>query len=175
MIRHTNSAHATEALGKALALKLKGGETLALVGNLGTGKTTFVKGLAKGLKVKQTITSPTFVLMKVYKAKLGRIRQFVHVDCYRVPGVELSEIGLGDYLGQPDTVVAIEWAKKLPRLERDATTIAFIRPTERPNARRIAIKLAKRSKVSVQPKPNRRRPTARAKAARGKRTRQHLR
>jgi tRNA threonylcarbamoyladenosine biosynthesis protein TsaE len=109
----TYSAQETEGLGQKIAKRLKGGEILALNGNLGGGKTTFLKGLAKELGVKQIITSPTFVLMKVYSVKQGYIRQFVHVDCYRIPGTELSKIGLNDYLGDPYTIVAIEWADKL--------------------------------------------------------------
>lgn len=171
----TASATATIALGGALARQLQGGEVLALVGNLGAGKTTFVKGLARGLGVRETITSPTFVLMKVYSAKRGLIRKFVHVDCYRVPGIELGEIGLADYLGQPGTVVAIEWAKKLPRLPRGTTTITFVRPVGGRNARRITIKPAKRPGVRVRPRPSRRPPTARPTAVRGTRTRPHSR
>ncbi len=121
----THSATATKRLGMALGRELKGSEVLALTGNLGAGKTTFVKGLAKGLGVRQTITSPTFVLMKVYQAKRGKIKNFVHVDCYRVPGVELKAIGLGDYLGDPHTVVAIEWAEKLKFKHRSVIKLKF--------------------------------------------------
>ena len=62
----SKSAAQTKLLGIKLAKQLNGNEVIALVGNLGSGKTTFVKGLAKGLGVKDVITSPTFVLMKVY-------------------------------------------------------------------------------------------------------------
>lgn len=109
------SAAQTKALGLKLATKLKGGEIIALTGHLGSGKTTFVKGLAKGLGVKETITSPTFVLMKVYNTKHKTIKQFVHIDCYRVPGLEITSIGLNDYVNRSDTVVVIEWADKLPK------------------------------------------------------------
>lgn len=115
----------TQDLGKKLAQSLVGGEVLALVGNLGSGKTTFTKGLAKGLGVKQTITSPTFVLMKVYKTKHKTIKTFVHVDCYRLSGTELAAIGLSDYLNQPDTVVAIEWAEKLPKEFKPSIKLEF--------------------------------------------------
>jgi tRNA threonylcarbamoyladenosine biosynthesis protein TsaE len=128
----TTSATATQALGRTLAKALHGGEVLALQGTLGAGKTTFIKGLARGLGVRQTITSPTFVLMKVYTAKKGRIKQFVHVDCYRLPasrqgvlGVEFTNIGLGDYLGTPSTVVAIEWADKLKLKRGGVVKIKF--------------------------------------------------
>lgn len=110
----TRSRKETEKLGQKIAQLLKGGEVLALVGELGSGKTTFVKGLAKGLGIKQPVTSPTFVLIKVYPiTKHKTIKQLVHVDCYRLPGIEFNKIGLADYLNQTDTVVAIEWAEKI--------------------------------------------------------------
>jgi tRNA threonylcarbamoyladenosine biosynthesis protein TsaE len=121
----TKTATQTKRLGQKIAKLLKGGEVLSLVGNLGGGKTTFLKGLGKGLGVKQIITSPTFVLMKVYIAKQGYIRQFVHVDCYRVPGIEFSKIGLNDYLGDPNTIVAIEWADKLKVKGKKVININF--------------------------------------------------
>lgn len=121
----TKTAAQTKRLGQKIAKQLKGGEVLSLVGNLGGGKTTFLKGLAKELDVKQVITSPTFVLMKVYMAKQGSIRQFVHVDCYRISGIEFSKIGLNDYLGEPRTIVAIEWADKLKVKGRKIININF--------------------------------------------------
>lgn len=135
----SNNANQTRALGKKVAQILVGGEALALIGNLGSGKTTFVKGLAKGLGVKMTITSPTFVLMKVYKTKHKTIKQFVHVDCYRLPGTEFAAIGLSDFLNQPDTVVAIEWAEKLPKKFKPNLVINFS-STKLPNYRSIKIK-----------------------------------
>lgn len=135
----SSSAAQTKKLGQKLAKQLRGGEVLALSGDLGSGKTTFIKGLAKGLGVKQTITSPTFVLFKVYPVKHRDIRHFVHVDCYRVRGAELNHIGLADYLGEPHTVVAIEWAEKLK--QRKPTTMRLIFTLgKRSNERRITIK-----------------------------------
>lgn len=115
----------TKALGEDWAKKLKGGETIALIGQLGSGKTTFVKGLARGLGVKEKILSPTFVLFKVYKTKKEKVKQFVHVDCYRVSVVELKKIGLTDYLNRPDTVVVIEWGEKIPHLSKNTVRLRF--------------------------------------------------
>ncbi len=148
----TKSAAATKHLGVMLAQELTGGEVLLLTGNLGAGKTTFVKGLARGLGIKQVITSPTFVLMKVYPARHGRIRQLVHVDCYRlpaaclsgrqgrhgVPGVELTKIGLTDYLGAPDTVVVVEWAECM-KLPRQALHVKFL-PSRASDTRTITLR-----------------------------------
>lgn len=120
----TNSAKETVDIAKDLAKTFRGGETIALMGNLGAGKTVFVKGLAKALGIDDNITSPTFVLLKVYKIKQGKIKRFVHVDCYRLEGKEdLYEIGLGDYLASPENVVVIEWADRISNLPSNTIRI----------------------------------------------------
>src|SRR3989338_4674336 len=109
----TDSENQTIQLGKKIATKLKGGEVIGLVGNLGAGKTTLIKGIAKGLGIKKQITSPTFVLMKVYPTK-GKIKKLIHIDCYRVKSAkEIEAIGATEYFGQKDTVIVIEWAEKI--------------------------------------------------------------
>lgn len=142
----TRTASETKRLGQKLSPRLKGGEVIYLIGALGSGKTTFVQGLASALGVKQIITSPTFVLMKVYALKHKAIRQLVHVDCYRLPagryGVPrqaISEIGLTDYLQAPKTVVVIEWADKLKLKLKPALIINFKAGTAR-NSRLIKVK-----------------------------------
>lgn len=107
---------------KKFAKKLKGGEVLALVGNLGAGKTVFTKGLAKGLGVKRTVNSPTFVLMKVYETKKQKNKKteklkLIHIDCYRLKDPqELLDIGAGEYFEDKNTVVVIEWADKIKKI-----------------------------------------------------------
>ncbi len=103
------SATDTEQLGRFIGQSLRGGEVLALYGALGTGKTTFVRGIATGLGVpSHIVNSPTFVLIHEYQGRLP----LAHVDLYRIEArLELQHIGLSDYLdGQ--IVVAIEWADK---------------------------------------------------------------
>ena len=92
----TNNEQATFDFAKDFAGKLKGGEIIGLIGELGAGKTVFAKGLAAGLGIKEIITSPTFVLMKIYPVTNKKnIKQLVHVDAYRVArGEELTGIGL---------------------------------------------------------------------------------
>jgi|SRR3989344_1912875 len=110
----------TENLAKNMAAQLQGGQLLALVGNLGVGKTVMVKALARAWGVTQNIMSPTFVLLKIYDIDHKSIKKMVHVDCYRLAGQEdLADIGLADYLHQPDTVVVIEWADKISGLPAD--------------------------------------------------------
>lgn len=120
----TNNAEETSKVAAEIAKTLRGGEILALSGNLGAGKTVFVKALAKALGIEDTVTSPTFVLMKVYDADYQDIKKFVHADCYRLEGKEdLSDIGLGDYLTLNNTVVVIEWADKLLNLPEHTINI----------------------------------------------------
>ena len=113
----SNSVEETARVAEELASQFKGGEVLALAGNLGAGKTVFVKALAKAMGIEEHITSPTFVLMKVYDLQMGKIKRLVHVDCYRLEGREdLFDIGLNDYLSFDNSVVVIEWADKILNL-----------------------------------------------------------
>ncbi len=108
----THSVAETQRLGQILGATLRQAFVIALNGDLGSGKTAFVQGLAKGLDVsdKYYITSPTFTLINEYP---GRHR-LLHVDLYRIEfKSELEEIGLDEVLYQ-DAVIAIEWADKFP-------------------------------------------------------------
>lgn len=101
----------TFAVGEALGRLLKPGMTLFLRGNLGSGKTVFAKGLAKGLDVPPdfAVTSPTYTLIHVYPGRLP----FCHVDLYRLSApVDPEEIGLGEIFDS-DGVVAVEWPQRL--------------------------------------------------------------
>jgi tRNA threonylcarbamoyladenosine biosynthesis protein TsaE len=105
----SKSAEETERAGERLGERLGPGSVVALSGELGTGKTCFVRGLARGLGVSQTVSSPTFVLVNHYH---GRVPLF-HVDAYRTQSLtELLDLGLDDYLGS-DGITVIEWADKL--------------------------------------------------------------
>ena len=101
----------TRTLGQKLAKLLKPGDNLALTGNLGSGKTTFTKGLAKGLGVKnpEYVNSPSFVLMREYEGKA----KLYHFDLYRLDDLEdIEYIGIQEYLNG-DGITAIEWADKM--------------------------------------------------------------
>lgn len=115
----SNSEKDTRKLAEDVAKKLTGGEVIGLVGELGAGKTAFAKGLAKALKIKKNVVSPTFVLMKVYPIDLkgSKIKQLVHIDAYRLTTAEdLIAIGAGEYFSRPDTVMLIEWADRIKKL-----------------------------------------------------------
>jgi tRNA threonylcarbamoyladenosine biosynthesis protein TsaE len=145
----TSSEKATRDLGKKLAKSLSGGQVFGLVGNLGTGKTCFIKGVAEGLNIKTTITSPTFVLMKVYPVKKHKtIKQLIHVDAYRLKNVKSwQSIGLEEYLQSKDSVVIIEWAEKIKKLlPIDAGFIGLEQLST--NKRRITISKYERARKS---------------------------
>lgn len=102
----------TQEIAKKIALNCKGGEIFTLEGDLGTGKTAFSQGLADGLGVKSQVNSPTFNILKLYKANLNKIKTFCHIDAYRLNnGNDLINIGFTDYLNDKTTVIAIEWPK----------------------------------------------------------------
>ncbi|PLX25927.1 tRNA (adenosine(37)-N6)-threonylcarbamoyltransferase complex ATPase subunit type 1 TsaE [Candidatus Parcubacteria bacterium] len=107
----------TKGIAQDILTKVKPGQLIALVGNLGAGKTVFVKALAESLGVEDNVTSPTFVLMKVYNTKHESIKKLVHVDCYRLEGKEdLADIGLSEYIEDENNLVVIEWADKIKNL-----------------------------------------------------------
>ncbi len=109
----TRGPEETEEVGADLAPKLRDGDVVALVGELGAGKTTFVRGLARGLFVKDIVLSPSFLLARSYA---GRI-PFHHLDAYRVlQDRELAEVGLGELLPPQDGVTAVEWADRIGSL-----------------------------------------------------------
>ncbi|HEX4086969.1 MAG TPA: tRNA (adenosine(37)-N6)-threonylcarbamoyltransferase complex ATPase subunit type 1 TsaE [Chthoniobacteraceae bacterium] len=109
----SRSPEETFHAGCAAAAALRGGEVLALVGDLGAGKTHWVKGLAAGLGSDAVVTSPTFALIHEYGG--GRLSLY-HIDCYRLERPEeLVAIGIDDYLDGRGVLV-IEWADKFPEL-----------------------------------------------------------
>ena len=114
MLYHSKSENETIEIANELAQTLKGGDVLALIGDLGSGKTTFMKGLAKGLGISKNITSPTFVITKIYKD--GRLN-LLHCDCYRLSGEDDAiSIGLLEYFDKTDYIVALEWPEKIEEI-----------------------------------------------------------
>jgi tRNA threonylcarbamoyladenosine biosynthesis protein TsaE len=104
----TLSADETVELGRRLARRLKPGDTVAFFGDLGAGKTTMIKGVAQELGVKETVRSPSFVVVTEYQ---GQVR-VQHVDLYRLQGAaELAGVGFAD-LFRPDAITLIEWADR---------------------------------------------------------------
>lgn len=114
----TGSAEETTILGKLLGKELKTGVVMAFEGDLGSGKTTFIQGLAKGLGIHERIISPTFVLMRRYEVR-GRknIERFYHMDLYRIHSKrDLVNLDFEEIIRNPKNVVAVEWAERVPDL-----------------------------------------------------------
>jgi tRNA threonylcarbamoyladenosine biosynthesis protein TsaE len=104
----TSSEEETVAAGERLAAKLRAGDVVLLYGDLGAGKTAFVRGLASGLGApREEVSSPTFTLVQEYRGRLT----LYHVDLYRVAPEEVDDLGL-DELAAADGVVAVEWAER---------------------------------------------------------------
>lgn len=105
----TRSADETASLGVRIGDLLRGGEVLLLVGDLGTGKTTFVQGLAKGLGIERRPRSPTFTFVHTYD---GGRNPLVHVDLYRTDNTsDVASLALEE-LFEPPAVAAVEWGEK---------------------------------------------------------------
>jgi tRNA threonylcarbamoyladenosine biosynthesis protein TsaE len=111
----TKSEKGTFAFAAKLAGKARGGEVYALSGDLGAGKTVFVRGFCFGLGIKKGVNSPTFVLMKIYPVKKHKtIKQICHIDAYRLKNKkDLATIGGEDYFGRADTVCFLEWPERV--------------------------------------------------------------
>ena len=105
----TNNETETEALGERFAQDLPGGTVVAMYGDLGAGKTAFVRGMARGMGLSCRVSSPTFTIVNEY---LGP-RELIHFDMYRLEGAdELFDIGWEDYLAR-GAVCAVEWSEKV--------------------------------------------------------------
>jgi len=120
---NTGSEAGTAVVGARLAASLEPGAVVLLMGDLGAGKTAFVRGMAEGLGIDpEEISSPTFTLIQEYRpsTRSGRPepvegrgrRRLTHVDLYRLEGAEIDDLGLEE-LGAGGAIVAIEWAEKL--------------------------------------------------------------
>ena len=95
--------------GARLGAKLSGGEVIELVGDIGAGKTTFTKGLARGLGVSDDVQSPTFTISRIYETPSG-IR-LAHYDFYRLQDAGVMQMELAESVCDPQTITVIEWAK----------------------------------------------------------------
>lgn len=111
------SADQTRKIGQDFARKLQGGAVVALYGDLGSGKTIFSQGVAKGLGVKEHITSPSFVLLKLYQTAEPGLK-LAHFDFYRSGRHEANPADLMDYLFQDKIISLIEWADRIERYLR---------------------------------------------------------
>ena len=111
MLTVTNRASESRALGEQLASGLRPGDTVILEGELGAGKSELARGIAGGLGVTETVTSPSFTILNVYES--GHCPLY-HFDWYRLESEEeLYELGMDEYLGG-DGIAVVEWAERCP-------------------------------------------------------------
>lgn len=146
----TRSPEETIALGRRLGQAINANLFIALSGGLGAGKTTFTKGLAAGLGLAETVTSPTFTLINDYgRGRGSQARRLVHMDVYRLEGgsgAELDGIGYGDLLDELDEggrgllVLVVEWADRLgDSLPDDRLEISSAGEEDDPDARTFSL------------------------------------
>lgn len=135
----TNSAQDTQKLGEKIAtyliqqgspaasLRIEGKAiVLALSGELGSGKTTFVQGLAKGLGLPHRLLSPTFIVSREYPLTGTIFEKLIHIDLYRiVKNTDFGDFGLDDIFANPAYLVVIEWAERLDKLPTSVIRITF--------------------------------------------------
>ena len=129
------SPAATREVARRLAGRLKAGDVVLLQGNLGAGKTEFVKGLAEGFRVSEGVTSPTFTLLNIYQ---GTVPVY-HFDLYRLEQPEeLDNIGFSEFIGG-DGVAVIEWPDLFPSEMPDEYVKAELTPGANPTERLLRI------------------------------------
>jgi len=112
----SNSEKETKDFAFNLATKLKGRDILAIYGDLGAGKTTFIQGLATGLGYLGRVFSPTFVIIRPYKIRKqkGEINTLYHIDLYRIEEeTDLQTLGIDEFLNDKEAICAIEWPEKI--------------------------------------------------------------
>ena len=137
MERYSASERETEALGQALVERLSPGAVVAFTGDLGAGKTAFVRGMARGLDIPQRVTSPTFTIVNEYEG--GRLPLF-HFDLYRLGSSdELFDIGWEDFLRRGG-ICAVEWSENVADALEPDTVFIDIRRGDGPEDRVITIK-----------------------------------
>lgn len=140
MIQEVKSEAETRAFGELIGSRLKGGELIVLVGDVGAGKTTFTKGLAKGLLIDEDIQSPSFTISRNYEARDGIV--LAHYDFYRLNDAGIMANELHESIHDPTMVTIIEWADIVEGvLPEDRMTIVFEPKSE--NERTLTVTGAK--------------------------------
>ncbi len=143
-VQQTRSAQAMEQAGRRLAGTLPPGAIVALHGMYGAGKTTFARGLARGLGVtSRWVQSPSFVLAHEFRAHRKGIQHFIHLDLWRLRAVHGEDRQtLTHYFRLPNAIVAVEWAEHIPRsLRKYITHIVDIRMVKGKSRKIITKKL----------------------------------
>jgi tRNA threonylcarbamoyladenosine biosynthesis protein TsaE len=127
---------------KLLAKKTKKAIVIGLVGKLGSGKTTFIQGFGRSLKIKKPMTSPTFLIIRRYKLRRsGNYKNFYHIDAYRIKKPkEMISLDIKDIFENAKNIVVVEWANKIKKLLPQKTLWIKFTHGRRENERVITIK-----------------------------------
>jgi tRNA threonylcarbamoyladenosine biosynthesis protein TsaE len=143
------SSEETKKFGEKIARNISNGGArkgaksafvIALTGNLGSGKTTFVQGFLRGLGIKKRAASPTFVIMRRSSVRRGEFRNVYHVDAYRLKEAkDLAALGFGEILDNPRNLVLIEWAEKIKKILPKGTLRLKFRHCRKETERKISL------------------------------------
>lgn len=110
----SHSLEETEQIAKEWLNNYKGGSVVGLSGHLGAGKTVFVKAVARGLGIEEEITSPTFVIMKIYETQHPKWKRLVHIDAYRLEKrEELEVLNWEQLVSDPNNLIMVEWPENV--------------------------------------------------------------
>ena len=121
---------AMQAFGKQLGAQVQGGDVLELIGDVGAGKTTLVKGVARGMGIDETVQSPSFTISRVYDESAAGLR-LAHYDFYRLQDAGIMADELHETATSPTAVTIIEWADIVSGvLPEDRLTLSIVSPTE---------------------------------------------
>jgi tRNA threonylcarbamoyladenosine biosynthesis protein TsaE len=114
-ILHSDSEAETEEIGKKVAKSVKYGTVISLKGNLGTGKTIFIKGFAKGIGITEIVSSPTFNIVREHNA--GNGKWLYHMDLYRINDAHCAlAFGIDEYMSDKNAMTLIEWAERIEEI-----------------------------------------------------------
>lgn len=146
----TQSSEETQKLGQMLAQELQSGKIICLLGELGSGKTTFTQGFLKGLGIHGPYTSPTFVVLKHYKVKSAKLKvqskdknyailNIYHADAYRINSKDMINLGWEELISNKKNIIIVEWADRIAGImPKDSLWIEFKWTGE--NKRKIILK-----------------------------------
>lgn len=124
-----NSADEMIQFGARVGALLTGGEVIELIGDIGAGKTTFTKGVAKGLEIRDDVQSPTFTISRVYQAHGGL--ELAHYDFYRLSDPGILKMELSETTHDPQVITMIEWGEVVSQvLPENTIKIRFVSPSE---------------------------------------------
>ena len=120
-----NNEQETINFASEFSESLKGGEIICLNGNLGAGKTTFMKGVADFFDIDRSeVISPTFTIVNIYNCNKNNIKRIIHIDAYRIKNEdEILDFGILEFFNEKDTIVFIEWAENIKKYIKNEINI----------------------------------------------------